>query len=84
LVQEVLGVSQAAAGVSSDEMQGGGFGFYAFGGAYLLQPLNDGRRRDVPEVEPLATGYDGAWKTLGLCGGQDEYDVRGRLLKGFE
>ncbi len=65
-------------------MQGGGIGLYAFGGAYLLQPLNDGWRRDAPEVEPLTTGYDGAGETMGLGGGQNEYDVRGRLLKGFE
>ncbi len=81
LVEEGEGVAEGAVALACDEHERLSLGLDRLLGADLLQPSYDLRHGDAPEVEPLRPREDRREDLVRLGGGEDEEDVRRRLLQ---
>ena len=80
LVEHRFGIAQPAFSSLCDGARGGRFqGNLLFPGD-VLEVLGDQFRRDAPQIEALAAGKDGGEDFLDVGGGEDEFDVFGRLF----
>ena len=86
LVEERFGIAQSAFGEMGDEGEGFWFdsaslGRCAIAGEFVRRCASGRMRR---EVEALAAADDGREDFVGLGGGEEKFDIGGRLFEGFE
>ena len=84
LVQQTLGVTEAAGGAAGDQLQSGRLNGDPFLLADAPQFAQQGLESDAVEVEALAAGEDRGGDPVRLCGGQDKDDMGRRLLQSLQ
>ena len=81
LLQQVLSITKASRRGPCDQPQGIRRGLGPFVHTKLGESINDRLRRDPPEIEPLAPGYDGQGHLVDFRRTEDKYHVLWRLLE---
>jgi len=83
-VEDGEGIAHGAVAEAGDAEDGIGFGLDAFIFYDVGEVFGDALGGDVFEIEALAAGDDGGGDFVDVGGGEDEFDVGGRLFEGFE